>query len=314
MDVLRQLPHSTPAGAAVTFGNFDGVHVGHRALIATVCREAARLGGPATVVTFEPHPLRLLRPELAPPLIDALPVRLALFAELGVDRAVVLTFDAELANRSADWFARQALVTHLGARCIVTGPDVHFGNRGAGDLGLLEQALAEVGGHVVTCGSVSVEGAPVSSSRVRAAVTAGDLPLARTLLGRPFCLRGEVVHGDARGRTLGFPTANVDTGLQVLPAHGVYAARANVGGGVHDAVVNVGRRPTFAGADVRVEAHLLDGRDHALYGHLLELDMRLRLRDERRFDGLAALLDQIGRDVEHAREVLRSDPPEASSR
>ena len=152
-----------------------------------------------------------------------------------------------------------------------------------------------------------LDGAIVSSSRVRAAVAAGDVLLARRLLGRPFCLRGTVVHGDARGRTLGFPTANLDTGLQVLPAHGVYAGRAQVAGVWHDAVANIGRRPTFAGADVRVEVHLLDGRAHDLYGQRLAFDVVACLRAERRFDGLPGLLEQIGRDVAAARAVLAED-------
>lgn len=311
MELLHQLPlprtaANPPVGAAVAFGNFDGVHLGHQALLAQVRHAAARWGGPATVVTFEPHPLALLRPELAPPAVDDLPTRLALFAAHGVERTVVLRFDAELAQQSADWFAREALVARLGVRCVVTGPDVHFGRGGAGDLGLLQQVLTEVGGEVETCAGVTIDGAPVSSSRVRAAVASGEVELARRLLGRPFRLRGEVVHGDARGRKLGFPTANVDTGRQVLPAHGVYACRARVGGAEHEAVVNVGRRPTFDGREVRVEAHLIDVDGVDLYGGTLELDVLARLREERRFDNLDALLVQIGRDVAHARALLRA--------
>jgi riboflavin kinase/FMN adenylyltransferase len=298
----------------VAFGNFDGVHLGHQALLAQVRQAAARWGGPATVVTFEPHPLVLLRPELAPPAVDDLATRLALFAAHGVERTVVLHFDVDLAAQSADWFARQALVARLGARCVVTGPDVHFGRGGAGDLGLLQRVLAEVGGEVEMCTGVAVDGAPVSSSRVRRAVANGEVELARRLLGRPFCLRGEVVHGDARGRTLGFPTANVDTGGQVLPGHGVYACMARVDGEVHDAVVNVGRRPTFAGREVRVEGHLLDVAGVDLYGRTLELEVLARLREERRFDSLDALLTQIGRDAAHARSVCAAERAATASR
>lgn len=298
---LPDMPGEHPA--AVAFGNFDGVHLGHQALLAAVRRAADRLGGPATVVTFDPHPLTILRPESAPPALDDLTTRLDLLRGLAMDRVVVLRFDRELAARSADWFAREALVGRLNARHVVTGPDVRFGHDGLGRLALLRQVLGEVGGTVEPFAGVELEGAIVSSSRVRQAVAQGQLELATRLLGRPFCLQGKVVHGDARGRTIGFPTANLSGSGTILPALGVYACLLRVDGQALPAVANIGVRPTFEASQVRVEAHVLDWQGD-LYGKRVQLDVLARLRGEQRFAGIDALVAQIALDVEAARQVL----------
>ncbi len=298
---LPDIPTDHPAAAA--FGNFDGVHIGHQALLAAVRRAADRLGGPATVITFDPHPLTILRPESAPPAIDRLATRLDLLRAQAIDRVVVLRFDRELAAQSADWFAREVLAGRLHARHIVTGPDVRFGHGGLGRLALLRQVQSEVGGSIEPFGGVQLEGAIVSSSRVRQAVAAGQLEFATRLLGRPYCLQGEVVHGDARGRTIGFPTANLSVSGQVLPALGVYACLLRIDGQVLPAVTNVGVRPTFAASDVRIEAHVLDWQGD-LYGRQVQLDVLARLRGEQRFAGIEALVAQIALDVLAARQVL----------
>lgn len=288
---------------AAAFGNFDGVHLGHRALLDVVVAVARDLGGPAAVVTFDPHPLRVLQPDRAPLALDPLAQRLALLADCGVDRVLVLPFDALLAARTPTWFVREVLCERLGVRAVVAGPGVRFGHGGAGDLALLGAELAQVGGSVQTCAGVEFEGLAVSSSRIRTAVAGGEVAHAARMLGRLYALRGTVVAGDRRGRTLGFPTANLDVHGQVVPAHGVYAARLEVGGALHPAVANLGVRPTFGADALRVEAHVLDFSGD-LYGCAAVLHLVERLRAEVRFDSLDGLRSQIGRDTAAARKAL----------
>lgn len=317
MEILYTLPtRPDPASAqaslrrgAATFGNFDGVHLGHRALLAVVRQAAERSGGPATVVTFDPHPLRLLRPERAPRAVDTLQGRLEWLERVGVDRTVVLRFDQALAERSAQWFANEVLIDGLGAAEIVLGPDTRFGHRGAGDLQLLQQLAAPRGVTVTPCAALSWGGQPVSSSRVRHEVAAGRVEEAAQLLGRPWSLHGTVVRGDARGRTIGFATANLEAPSQIQPAAGVYACRALLADGrVLGAVTNCGVRPTFGHDAWRVEAHLFDFAGD-LYDQPLRLAFLQRLRGEQRFASAAELVAQIAVDAEQARQVLRRAEP-----
>lgn len=311
METLRQLPDQTePRPAAVGFGNFDGVHVGHQALLGQLRAAADRMGGPVTVVTFDPHPLQVLRPQAAPPAIDTLEGRLRALQACGVDRALVLPFDLALAARPAEWFAREVLFQTLGARVLLTGPDTRFGRAGQGDVALLKAIGEEMGRQVAVFPGVMVRGGIVSSSRVRAAVQRGDVADAAELLGRPFCLRGAVVEGDKRGRTLGFPTANLAASGQVQPAPGVYACVLEVDGQLLDAVTNAGRRPTFANAGPQIEAHVLDWHGD-LYGRQVHLHFVSRVRDERKFASPGALIEQIQRDVAEARRVLTAWRSEA---
>ncbi len=305
MQVVRELAEvRSPAASAVTFGNFDGVHVGHRALLAHVRSEADRLGGPATVVTFDPHPLTVLRPDRAPRAIDSLELRLDNLAACGVDLALVLQFDHAIAAKSASWFARDVLFEALRARSLVVGPDTRFGHGGQGDVELLRQAAAEVGADVQAWSGVQIAGEVVSSSRVRRAIAAGEVAQAAELLARPFVLQGEVVHGDHRGRTIGFATANVSAPHQIQPAAGVYACRLQLADGRwHPAVTNCGMRPTFDGQRWQVEAHLLDWVGD-LYGQQRCLAFVQRLRGEQKFASLADLVAQIGRDAQQARAIL----------
>ena len=303
---LPPQPLSRPA--ALAFGNFDGVHVGHRALIAHLRAAADRLGGPLLVLTFDPHPLAVLRPERTPPAIDTLAGRLAHLAALGVDACFVLNFDRALAAVPAAVFAHEWLCQRLCARAFAVGPDVHFGRDRAGGVALLEAAAAAVAGHVERFGGVEHGGARVSSSRVRRTIAAGDVVEAEGLLARPFCLHGTVVHGDARGRTLGFPTANLEVRGQVVPAPGIYAASAVVAGKSHAAAVSIGTRPTFDGSGLRIEAHLIDFEGD-VYGMQLDLHFLARLRDEARFADVAALTEQIRADVVRARDVVAARRP-----
>jgi riboflavin kinase / FMN adenylyltransferase len=273
----------------VAIGEFDGVHLGHRMVIA----------GSDTVLTFEPHPLRVVRPEAAPRLLTSFDVKAELIAGLGVKELVVIPFDESFAHQSPQEFIDQILVSRLRATHVSVGENFRFGHRAQGDPAVLS-ADPRFATRVVPL--VEVDGEVVSSSHIRALVQAGEVELARRMLGAPFQFRGEVVEGDRRGRTLGFPTANIvpDESL-VFPGHGVYVARADG----RCAAVNVGVRPTFGtGRAVLIEAYLLDS-DVDLYGRVLRIDFLARLRGERRFHSVEALVEQMSIDVERTRELCR---------
>jgi riboflavin kinase/FMN adenylyltransferase len=268
-------------------GEFDGVHLGHREVIR----------GNDTVLTFEPHPLQVVRPEAAPKLLTSLAAKAARVAALGVQELVVVPFDRGFADQTPEEFIERVLVERLRATRVSVGENFRFGHRATGDAAML-RADGRFETRVVPL--VELEGEIVSSSHIRALVQAGEVDLAERMLGAPFQVRGEVVEGDRRGRTLGFPTANLvpDEAL-VIPGHGVYAAHA--GGAC--AAVNVGVRPTFGtGRAVLIEAYLLD-RDDDLYGQTLRIDFLKRLRGERRFDSVQALIEQMAHDVERVRET-----------
>ena len=272
----------------IAVGEFDGVHLGHREVIA----------GNDTVLTFEPHPLQVVRPEAAPKLLTSLDLKIELIAELGVDELVIIPFDDGFAHQTPQEFIDQVLVGQLGATHVSVGENFRFGHRASGDTAMLASD-GRFETRVVPL--VEVDGEVVSSSHIRALVLAGDIGAAGRCLGAPFKLRGEVVTGDQRGRTLGFPTANIvpDEAL-VCPGHGVYAARV----GDAAAAVNVGVRPTFGtGRAVLVEAFLLD-RDEDLYGRVLTIEFIERLRGERRFESVELLIEQMHRDVARTRELL----------
>ena len=271
----------------VAVGTFDGVHLGHRAVIE----------GCDTVLTFDPHPLSVIAPQALPKLLDSFPIKRDLIAGLGVEELVVIPFDASFAQRSAEDFIDNEIVERLGADLVSVGENFRFGKGAKGDADML-RSRAEFETRVVPL--VEVAGETVSSTHIRGLVAAGDVRRAQEFLGAPFMIEGEVVQGDKRGRELGMPTANLvpDPRLQV-PGHGVYAAWAHG----HPAAVNVGIRPTFeTGRGLLIEAYLLDFEGD-LYGQTLRIAFAERLRGEKRFDSVAALVEQMQRDVEDAREI-----------
>jgi riboflavin kinase / FMN adenylyltransferase len=302
-------------GTAVTIGAYDGVHRGHQAVIARVRELAAARGLRSGLVTFDRHPASVVRPESAPALLCDLPQRLELLAETGLDYTLVIHFDEVRAKEAPDDFVREVLVGALGARAVVVGSDFHFGHRRLGNVALLERMGAELGFEVVGLELVGVDGRPaspegeleVSSTAIRAALGAGDLALATRMLGRPHEVRGLVVPGDGRARELGFRTANVNVPDEIcLPADGIYAGwYLRPDGRARPAALSLGRRPTFyETADVSLlEAHLLDF-DGDLYGEEARVRFVARLRDEERFDSVADLVDQMGRDCAQAAELL----------
>ena len=293
----------SPAGSAVAIGNFDGVHLGHREVLARLGAHAARLGAPSVVYTFDPAPTAVVAPSRHQPRILTLPDRIRYLGAAGVDVVVVEPFTRAYAGHPARWFAEEVLGRRLGARVVVVGYDFRFGMDRRGDAQFLRATVPAM--EVDEVGAVALGGEAASSSRIRKLVAAGDVVGAATLLGRPHRLRGTVVEGDQRGRTIGFPTANLDNEVELLPGDGVYAVLASVDGGPPaPGVMNIGMRPTFAGAVRRIEVHLLDGAGD-LYGHELAVDLVARLRGEVRFDGVEALVDQIRRDITAARAVLR---------
>jgi riboflavin kinase / FMN adenylyltransferase len=310
--IERLAPLGWPS-PAVTIGNFDGVHRGHQALVSAVVARARETGGVSVVLTFDPHPARVLGRGGAPAALTTLDQKEELLALLGVDRLAVLPFDAALAALSPGAFAREVLQGALGARHVVVGESFRFGHGRAGDAAVLAALGAEIGFSVRALPPVLGEGSPVSSSRVRRVLALGDVRTARALLGRPYFVDGPVGRGDGRGRTIGVPTANLAPENEILPAQGVYAARCRVpDGSFRPAVVNLGHRPTFGGEHATVEAHLMDF-DGDLYGARVRLEFHERLRGEQRFDGVPALVARIREDIERARALLSASGGEGYS-
>ncbi len=298
-------------GCVLTVGNFDGVHLGHQALLAAVVERARALSRPAAVYTFDPHPRRVLAPDRAEPLLMT-PAQLeSELSARGIDVLVREPFTADFSRLDAEAFLSEVLHARLAPAEIFVGRDFHFGKGRGGSDDTLAQLGPGLGMRVVIIPQVRAGGGDVSSTRVRRALGAGDVADAALCLGRPYAIRGRVVVGDRRGRTLGFPTANLEPENELVPANGVYATRVRFldpsasGARSWPAVTNVGTRPTFAVGRVGVETHLLDW-DGDLYGRPLEIGFVARLREERRFPDVEALRRQIAADAEAARAQLGS--------
>jgi riboflavin kinase/FMN adenylyltransferase len=292
----------------VTIGVFDGVHRGHQHIISHTVERARKLGVSSVVVTFDPHPSEVVRPGSHPAVLTESPRKAELIEALGIDVLCVIPFTLEFSHLSAETFVHDVLVEHLHAAEVVVGQNFRFGHRAAGDVTLLEQLGRTFGFTVEDAALVSAdEHSPVvSSTFIRSCVDAGDVEAAARALGRPHRLEGIVVRGDHRGAQLGFPTANLATSPHAaVPADGVYAAWAVRRGqdGPLRAAVSVGTNPTFAGRERRVEAYLLDFSGD-LYGERLALDFVTRLREQRHYDGVEPLVEQISRDVEDTRAAL----------
>ena len=298
-------------GTAVTIGAYDGVHLGHRALLRDLSERAVAAGLSTVVVTFDRHPASVVRPTSAPKQLTTLEQKLELLAECGIDRTLVVPFDATRAEESAEDFVKEVLVDQLAARLVVVGEDFHFGHGRRGNVELLRRLGADDGFEVVGVGLSGDGREPVSSTRIRALIAEGDVEGAARLLGRPHEVRGPVVHGDGRGGPeLGFPTANLAIPDEIaLPADAVYAGHfRRADGSLHQAAISVGRRPTFyepGTAPVLVEAYLLHFDDD-LYGEPARVSFAHRLRSEQRFESIEALVAQMRADVEATERVLAS--------
>jgi riboflavin kinase/FMN adenylyltransferase len=300
-----------PAGfgpSAVTIGKFDGVHLGHRGVIAQLTSLAADRGLQPVVVTFDRHPLALLRPEVCPDALVSNAQRAALLAETDVAATVVLEFTRELSALEPAEFAQRILHDALDTRLVLAGADFRFGHRGAGTIDTLRDLGQTLGFEIELLEDVQVDGARVSSTNIRELLSAGDVRAAATLLGRYPRVRSTVVHGDAIGREIGFPTANLDPAMEgFLPADGVYAAWAWIDGVRYGAAVSIGNNPTFDGIPARrTEAHLLDASVDA-YGKAIELDFVDYIRPMVKFDGVDTLVAALSADVDRIRAILAAE-------
>ena len=298
--------------SVVTVGMFDGVHRGHRALLDRVAAEAGQRGLPAGAVTFDRHPLQVLRPGAEPPLLTTLDRKVGLLGEAGMDFVLVLAFTEELSRVTAEAFAREVLLDGVGARAVLVGENFRFGHKAAGDPALLARLGRADGVEVVAVPLHADGGEAVSSTRVRSELARGDVEAAARSLGRPHAVEGVVVRGDGRGRAqLGVPTANVEVaGRLALPANGVYAGHLDVEDGgdrPRPAATSVGVNPQFHAGGLRVEAHVLDF-DGDLYGRRVSVSFEHRLRDEAAFPTVDDLVAQMQRDIDQARRLLSSGP------
>ena len=299
------------ARPVLTVGNFDGLHLGHRAIVDIVVQRARQLAGSAIVYTFEPHPRKVLQPDRAPRLLTTLEQKLELLEGMGVDAAVVEPFDREFAGTPAEMFIRRNLHERIRPVEVYVGYDFHFGRDREGSMRLLTEMGPRLGFSVTIIPEVTVDAGDVNSTRIRELLGEAQVEKANEMLGRSYTVRGRVARGDGRGASIGFPTANLDPENEVLPAAGVYAgwvrfldAGVPAQGARFPAVTNVGLRPTFGpGGPLRAEAHLI-GFTGDLYERRVDLSFEHRLRPEQRFDGVAALRAQIAADVDAARRLL----------
>jgi riboflavin kinase/FMN adenylyltransferase len=304
MEIIRDLDETqfTLHGGAVTIGNFDGVHQGHAKLLEQLILRAREVDGPAIVLTFDPHPVRILRPELAPPPLTWTSRKAELLSDLGVDATVVYPTDKDFLDLSAEQFFEEIVMQRLGAKALVEGPNFAFGKDRGGSTELL-QSLCDAHDVQLQIVTPLLAGDQfVSSSRIREAITVGDVDTASEMLTRPYRVRGMVTHGMNRGAAMGFPTANL-VGIDTLvPAVGVYAAVAWWQDNPFAAAVNVGGNPTFAEEEHKFEVHLLDFNE-AIYGQVLSVDILSRLRGVETFDDKDALLAQVQQDIAAVREI-----------
>ncbi len=291
-------------GVVVALGNFDGVHLGHQAVLRRAADGGRKRGARVVAATFQPHPRAVLMPGGQPKLLTTPELRREALLRCGADEVREIRFDAELSRKSPEEFVLEVLVGEIGAVAVVVGENFRFGHRAAGDISDLERVMRSVGGEAY---GVAVRGegreGGISSTRIRRLVGGGEVEEAGRLLGRPYLVRGEVVEGDRRGRSIGFPTANVlPDPLVVVPARGVYAGFVRVGKEVHAACTNVGVAPTFERGESRIEAYLLDFEGD-LYGRVVDVSFVQKIRPEKRFSGVEELKAQIARDVEEARGI-----------
>ena len=291
-------------GGIVALGNFDGFHEGHQAVVGRAVERARAAGRPALAATFDPHPVRFFKPELPPFRLTSLDQRQRLFGAAGADAMLVFHFDAALASVTAEDFVTERLIGLIGAAGVATGEDFTFGHMRGGNMAVLKRLGAEHGLSVDAVAPVMADGEPVSSSRIREALEAGDPETAARLLTRPFAIEGAVEHGDKRGRALGYPTANIALGPYLRPRFGIYAVRGRLPDGrVLDGAANLGIRPSFDPPLELLEPHFFDF-DGDLYGQRIEVELISFLRPERKFDRMDALAAQMEADCAEARKRL----------
>ncbi len=287
----------------IALGNFDGVHLGHRAILKAAIDRAHSVSGKAYALTFDPLPAKVLAPRRAPLMLMTPEDKLEFLGGSGLDGVLVLHFDLALSCVTAHDFVRDYLLTKLHVEAVVVGHSVSFGHKRAGNAAVMVKLGREFGFETIVVGPVKVEGVEVSSSKIRELILAGDLPHAAGLLGRPHFLTGQVIHGRERGRALGFPTANLDSHTECIPPDGVYATRVVLPDGAYPSITNIGMRPTFDESARSIESHIFDF-DRDIYDRTIRLEIIERVRPERKFESGEALGRQIALDLKRAREIL----------
>ncbi|HLW69854.1 MAG TPA: bifunctional riboflavin kinase/FAD synthetase [Candidatus Binataceae bacterium] len=304
MRIIRNLDDlGRPPAPVVALGNFDGVHIGHRAILKTAIEHARQLGGAAFALTFDPLPAKVLAPKRAPRLILTPEDKAELLRSSGLDGVIVLEFTLALSRLDPHEFAQRYLRERIGVRAIVVGHNVSFGHNRAGNATVMEALGRELSFETIVVGPIALGDAEVSSTGVREAISAGELRRAAAMLGRYHFLSGPVVHGRERGRTIGFPTANVQPRTECLPPDGVYATRIVLADGAYPSITNIGMRPTFAEPERSFEAHIFDF-DRDLYGQEVKLELIERIRPEKKFASGQELATQIAADLQRAKEIL----------
>ncbi len=308
MQFIRGL-HNLPADTSrcvATIGNFDGVHLGHQAVIGQLAEEGAELGLPTTLITFEPQPMEYFRPQQAPARLTRLREKLQVLRRFNIDRVLCLPFNHKLAQMHATDFIKRVLVEGLGVQYLVVGDDFRFGTDRGGDFALLQKAGKQYGFTVVNMHTFEIDDERVSSTRIRYALNRGDLAEAERLLGRRYRMSGRVVHGEKLGRQLGYPTANIDLHRKATPLQGIFVVEVfGLEGEPLPGVASLGSRPTVDGSKILLEVYLFDF-DRDIYGKHLQVSFLHKLRDEEKFNGLEALARQIERDVIDARAYFDS--------
>lgn len=302
--VFRHLDHlpSDFRGGVVAIGNFDGVHAGHARIVRRLLEMARPAGAAAIILTFDPHPARLLHPDQAPMPLTSTADKARLLFALGVDAVVAYPTDPALLSLSASEFFQHIVLGRLQARGMVEGRNFFFGHDRGGDIEVLARYCHAAGIPLDVVEPAEIDGQIVSSSRVRALISGGQVAEAARLLGRPYRIHGTVVHGQGRGDRLGYPTANIGGIETLLPGQGIYAGRATIGGQAHATALSLGGNPTFGESELKVEAFLLDYRGD-LYGRTIEIDFLARLRDIKCFDSVDQLVEQMARDVQKTRAI-----------
>ncbi len=312
MELIRGLHNLAPRhrGCVATIGNFDGIHLGHQAVIGQLAEKAQALGLPTLVMLFEPQPAEFFRPDKAPPRLTRFREKWLALRRYSVDRVLCVRFDAPFANMEPETFVRRVLVQGLGVRYLVVGDDFRFGKNRRGDFAFLQEAGEQQGFHVVNMHTVSIDGHRVSSTRVRRALASGDLATAEKLLGRPYRMSGRVAHGNKLGQRLGMPTANMHVHRKLTPISGVYVVEVfGLEAEPLAGVANVGTRPTVNETRTLLEIHLF-GFNQRIYGRYLNVNFLHKLRDEEKFDSLEALKRQMHADAENARAFFRDYHPQ----
>ena len=302
---LEDIP-VTDRDSVVTFGVFDGLHLGHQAVIHQVVRDATAEDLSSTVLAFHPHPMAFLAPERCPPILTPRRKRLELLERLSVDMSIFVRFDSYLAEMSPCTFVREVLVRKLRARQVIVGYECQFGKNRAGNAEVLRTLGAQFKFEVTIMPPTIVDEEPVHSTRVRKAVVEGELDFVIKLLGRPYSIIGRVVRGDGLGRQLGFPTANINDENQIHPPNGVYAIRAKLENRLYGGILNMGMRPTVDGLNYQIEAHLFNFNED-VYGREIEIFFIKKVRDEQKFPDMDRLVNQINHDVEIARSMLDAE-------